>query len=55
MGYSKKNLRKIKKHKKVSTFSCYSIIFKQIKGLKCDFFIKRILFKSLVSMIETQT
>lgn len=51
MGYSNKNIRKAKKPKKVSTFACYSKIFNEIKHMKCVFFIKRILFKSLVSMI----
>lgn len=52
MGFSYDYGRKPKKHKKVSTFACYSKIFKEIKELKLDFFIKRILFKAIVSMIE---
>ncbi len=52
MGYSAKYAKKIRKPKKVSTFACYTKIFNQIKQMKSDFFIKRILFKALVSMIE---
>lgn len=52
MGYPNKFSKKIRKPKKVSTFSCYTKIFNEIKLLNSDFFVKRILFKALVSMIE---
>lgn len=55
MGYLLKNIRNKKNTKKQSIFECYTKLFNEIKYIKCDFFIKRVLFKSLVALIETES